>query len=96
MGFPWDYPGVPIGILVDSHEVSMEPLWHFYGIPNSSVFFVFYWIFMRFLLDFYAISRGSMIFLWDCYGIHMVLPWGSFDNLMGLLWHLSGISMMFF
>ena len=51
---------------------------------------------MRFLLDFYAISRGSMIFLRDCYGICMVLPWGSFDNLMGLLWHPSGISMMLF
>ena len=54
---------------MDSHEVSMEPLWHFYGIPNSSVFFVFYWIFMRFLLDFYAISRG---FLLDSCGVSMI------------------------
>ena len=73
--FLWAAFGISIGlsrgsgILVDSHEVSMEPLWHFYGIPNSSVFFVFYWIFMRFLLDFYAISRG---FLLDSCGVSMI------------------------
>ena len=75
----------------------MRFLWNLYGISMVFLgFFVFYWIFMKFLLDSYAISRGSMIFLWDYYGIYMVLPWGSFDNLMGLLWHPSGISMMFF
>ena len=70
MGFPSGYPGVPIGILVDSHEVSMEPLWHFYGIPLG--FFVFYWIFMSFswislpfLEDFYWILVGFPCYVYD-------------------------------
>ena len=45
--FLWAAFGISIGlsrgsgILVDSHEVSMEPLWHFYGISM-----VFLWDFL--------------------------------------------------
>ena len=55
---------------MDSHEVSMEPLWHFYGIPLG--FFVFYWIFMSFswislpfLEDFYWILVGFPCYVYD-------------------------------
>ena len=44
---------------------------------------------MVFLWDFFAIAKG---FLLDFYGVSM----GFFGILMGLLWHHSGISMMFF
>ena len=43
---------------------------------------------MEFLWDFFAIAKG---FLLDFYGVSM----GFFGILMGLLWHPSGISMMF-
>ena len=43
---------------------------------------------MEFLWDFFAIAKG---FLLDFYGVSM----GCFGILMGLLWHPSGISMMF-
>ena len=51
LGFPWDYPGVPIRILLDYHEVSMEPLWHFYGVPLG---------FVCFLLDVHEVSLGFL------------------------------------
>ena len=67
LGIPSISPGVPIRIPLDFHKVSMEPLWHFYGIPMG-LFLVFYWIFM-FLLGFYATSKG---FLLDSFGISII------------------------
>ena len=59
LGFPWIFPRVSLGILLGFHKVSMEPLWHFYGIPMG-LFWVSFRVFMRFLLDVYAISRGFL------------------------------------
>ena len=84
MQFLWDF--YCIGFLkdffFDFHEVSLESLWHFYGIVVGCICNC-YRISIGFLWDFHDMS---MMFLLDFYGVSM----GFFGILMGLLWHSSG------
>ena len=67
--------GIPIGFLLDFHEIPMDPPWDFYGLPVGFPLY-FSWIPMTFLWDFFGIPVGipcyfywiSMAFLWGYYG----------------------------
>ena len=53
MLFLGDFYWIPIGILLDFHEVSLESLWYFCD---------FFAIAIGFLLDFYGVSMGALVF----------------------------------
>ena len=44
---------IPIGFLLDFHEISMEFLWHFYGMDSCGISLGFLW-------DFHDISLGFL------------------------------------
>ena len=68
MGVLWSFDGIAMASLWDFHDVFLIFLWVSCGISmkfsrgpyRHEVSMVFYWIFMRFLLDFYATSKGFL------------------------------------
>ena len=65
----------------------MAFLWY-----SSGIFLVFYLMFMRFLLDFFAMSRGFRL---DSCAISMIGLGYFYGIAMGFIWYCHGGSLVF-
>ena len=96
-GLRWESYGIPVGILWDYFGIPVVFPRDCPGIPmvfSTGFQWIFFRIIVRFLCDSYGTSRASLKgcsgilvgFLWDSYGLSVVLPWSAYEIPIELLY----------